>query len=230
MTVKQIVLVMMADVPLEGHGNSLRGYFAKKFPQFDILHNHKKDGTFLYLYPRIQYRIINGTAYIIGIEEGVNLLREIEPLIEMVELKGKIYSIIKKQLVSEDVRFGLTDSLNRYSFIRPWMALNEKNYIFYKRIRAQKNKDEFLRNILTGNLLSIAKSFGYIVDHEITVTNSKFQETEIFLKGTPMLGFLGTFSVNFEIPDYWGIGKSVSRGFGTVVKTRGRSYRDKEDI
>ncbi|NOX21076.1 MAG: CRISPR-associated endonuclease Cas6 [Nitrospirae bacterium] len=45
-----------------------------------------------------------------------------------------------------------------------------------------------------------------------------------------LLGFLGTFSVNFEIPDYWGIGKSVSRGFGTVVKTRGRSYGDKEDI
>jgi len=24
--------------------------------------------------------------------------------------------------------------------------------------------------------------------------------------------------VNFEIPDYWGIGKSVSRGFGTVKR------------
>ena len=43
-----------------------------------------------------------------------------------------------------------------------------------------------------------------------------------------MHGFLGTFSVNFEIPDYWGIGKhvvseanlSVSRGFGTVIKKR----------
>jgi hypothetical protein len=34
-----------------------------------------------------------------------------------------------------------------------------------------------------------------------------------------MLGFLGTFSVNFEIPDYWGIGKSVSRGFGTIIRT-----------
>jgi len=32
-----------------------------------------------------------------------------------------------------------------------------------------------------------------------------------------MIGFLGTFSVNFEIPDYWGIGKSVSRGFGAVI-------------
>jgi len=30
--------------------------------------------------------------------------------------------------------------------------------------------------------------------------------------------FIGTFSVNFEIPDYWGIGKSVSRGFGPVKK------------
>lgn len=27
-------------------------------------------------------------------------------------------------------------------------------------------------------------------------------------------------SVNFEIPDYWGIGKSVSRGFGTVMKVK----------
>jgi len=33
-----------------------------------------------------------------------------------------------------------------------------------------------------------------------------------------MLGFLGKFSVNFEIPDYWGIGKAVSRGFGTVKR------------
>ena len=36
-----------------------------------------------------------------------------------------------------------------------------------------------------------------------------------------MLGFLGSFSVNFEIPVYWGIGKSVSRGFGTVLKNWG---------
>lgn len=34
-----------------------------------------------------------------------------------------------------------------------------------------------------------------------------------------MRGFLGTFTVNFEIPDYWGVGKLVSRGFGTVVNT-----------
>ena len=34
------------------------------------------------------------------------------------------------------------------------------------------------------------------------------KETAVFFKDL----------VNFEIPVYWGIGKSVSRGFGTVVK------------
>jgi len=34
------------------------------------------------------------------------------------------------------------------------------------------------------------------------------------------MGFLGTFSVNFEISDCWGIDKSVSRGFGTVKRIK----------
>ena len=38
------------------------------------------------------------------------------------------------------------------------------------------------------------------------------------LKGVPMLGFVGTFRVNFAIPEHAGIGKSVSRGFGTVER------------
>lgn len=41
---------------------------------------------------------------------------------------------------------------------------------------------------------------------------------------TPMLGFLGTFSVNFEIPDYRGTGKSVSRGVGTVKRVDTPSF------
>lgn len=31
-------------------------------------------------------------------------------------------------------------------------------------------------------------------------------------------GFKGTFAVNFDLPDLIGLGKSVSRGFGTVRK------------
>ena len=33
-----------------------------------------------------------------------------------------------------------------------------------------------------------------------------------------MLGFSGEFKVNFNIPDFFGFGKGVSQGFGTIVK------------
>ncbi|MBC7362911.1 MAG: CRISPR-associated endonuclease Cas6, partial [Candidatus Aminicenantes bacterium] len=69
-----------------------------------------------------------------------------------------------------------------------------------------------------GNILSMSKSLGYTVTEPIRAEIKNFKEVSAKLKDVPMIGFLGTFSVNFEIPDYWGIGKSVSRGFGTVKK------------
>jgi hypothetical protein len=64
----------------------------------------------------------------------------------------------------------------------------------------------------------MTKGLGYTVPDPIKAKIANIREVSTSLKGTPMLGFLGTFSVNFEIPDYWGIGKSVSRGFGTVKR------------
>lgn len=218
MIIQQSTLKLKTEPPLSAHGNSLRGYISNQFPQYDILHNHRDGGKFTYLYPRIQYRIIKEEGYIIGIEEGCNLVRLIESKIETVTLKDKIHKISQKQITSEDVQFGITDFVITYSFIKPWLALNEKNYNDFIHARAKKDKDVILKSILAGNLLSISKSLGYIVEQQINVASLSLSETEAFLKGTPMLGFLGTFSVNFGIPDYWGIGKSVSRGFGTVKR------------
>lgn len=222
MTIKQAILKFQTDPQLAGHGNSLRGYIAGQFPQYDILHNHNKDGSLLYLYPRVQYRVIKGIGYLIGIDEGIPLIRLIEGKIENITLKGYDYRITQKQLVSEDVQFGIAKSLINYHFIKPWLALNEKNYLEYMKMGSQRKKDLILSDVLKGNLLSLAKGLGYVVDEQIKVASLNLEERECFLKGTPMLGFVGTFSVNFSIPDYWGIGKSVSRGFGTIK-------RDKKD-
>jgi len=32
-----------------------------------------------------------------------------------------------------------------------------------------------------------------------------------------LLGFLGSLRTNFQLPERWGIGKSSSRGFGTLI-------------
>lgn len=218
MILNHTIVKIQTYQPIKAHGNSLRGYIADKFPQYDILHNHKKDGKLLYLYPRVQYKILNGEAHIIGLEEGVEIVREIEPQIEKIIVNRETYHVRRKQTIFEKIRFSSENYFIKYTFLKPWLALNENNYDHFMELKRATLKDSLLKKILIGNILSISKSLGFIVEQEIKLKSINFREKKVFLKGTPMLGFLGTFSVNFEIPDYWGIGKSVSRGFGTVKK------------
>ncbi|MGQ9817977.1 MAG: CRISPR-associated endonuclease Cas6, partial [bacterium] len=98
-----------------------------------------------------------------------------------------------------------------------------------QKLVAWSKRKQLLEKILIGNIISISKSLGYTIFEPIKANLIKIKEVTTKLKNIPMLAFLGTFSVNFEIPDYWGIGKSVSRGFGTIIKTddrtQSREYR-----
>ena len=105
-----------------------------------------------------------------------------------------------------------------YVFLTPWLALNEENYGKYTKLTNWQAKKELLAKTLVGNIISMSKGLGYTISEPIRADILKVREVKTFLKGTPMLGFLGEFCVNFAIPDYFGLGKSVSRGFGTVVK------------
>ena len=107
-----------------------------------------------------------------------------------------------------------------YRFLTPWLALNEENHRKYQRLRSWNEKKEMLSKILIGNIIAMSKGLGYTVPAPIEVELGRLREVPARLKGTPMIGFLGDFKVNFEIPDYLGLGKSVSRGFGTVKRQR----------
>ncbi len=219
MKVKQRIVQIITQEPVKGYGNSLRGYIANRYPDIELVHNHRKDGSLIYIFPRIQYKVISGTPFLIGIEEGVDIVRAIEEELNEVEIGSEVYPIIKKVSIEEEVCFGISEHQVRYNVISPWLALNEENYKRYNLLNSQIKKIGLLKKVLTGNLLYLSKGIGYVVLEQIKVSELKIKERETYLKGTPMLGFLGTFSVNFEIPDYWGIGKSVSRGFGTIIRT-----------
>ncbi len=219
MNIRQSVLRLMTNAPIKVPGQALRGYIASLYPACPIVHNH--DGKrYLYIYPRIQYRVSKGDAYIIGIEEGDEIVREIYMKVERLELNGATHSVLKRQIETGSVHFGLTDSPVTYRFAMPWLALNEENYRTFRQMKSLNAKTEFLKKVLIGNLLSMSKSLGYVVDREIQVDHISVGDCDAYLKGNAMLGFLGDFSVNFEIPDFWGIGKSVSRGFGTIKSIR----------
>ncbi len=212
-----ITLVFKADHNVKQPAATLRGFIARRFSEIVVLHQHNGQKN-IYSYPWVQYKVIDGVLMIIGISEGVEPLREVYSELQSIELGKDRYEIVERKMGEKEAQLGIISSLEKYKFITPWLALNEKNHKKYQKLGTQAKKRELLEKILIGNILSMSKGLGYTVPGPIEASIIKMREVQTSLKGNPMVGFLGGFSVNFEIPDYWGIGKSVSRGFGTVKK------------
>ncbi len=197
----------------------IRGYLGNMFWHRPELHHHRGDGSLVYRYPVVQYKIVNDECILIGFGEGGEVLKEVFQELRVINLNGTWQEVISRSIETYLVQFGIASNPISYVFLTPWLALNEENYEKYQRFGSEEKRKELLSRVLVGNILSIAKSLGYTVKEEIRAEIKRIRETSTKLKGTPMLGFWGEFAVNFEIPDYFGLGKSVARGFGTIVRS-----------
>ncbi|MCG7847567.1 MAG: hypothetical protein MIO93_00095, partial [ANME-2 cluster archaeon] len=59
------------------------------------LHQHHTD-RLIYRYPLVQYKIIDGTPTVIGINEGAEVLKEIYDQYNEINLGGNIYEIMER--------------------------------------------------------------------------------------------------------------------------------------
>lgn len=217
MKLKTLTLTMQSDETITENAAKLRGFFATEFNNYILLHQHKGD-KFVYSYPLVQYKMISNIPLILSMKEGVEALKDIYNKYHNIKLGRNSYEIVEKVIKTKEEELGIKNGNINYSFLTPWLALNEKNYEKYQGLGSWIKKKEFLAKILTGNIISMSKGLGYTILELIKIEIGFLKEVKTSLKGTPMLGFLGTFSVNFAIPDYFGLGKSVSRGFGTVKR------------
>ena len=201
----------------------LRGYIASKFPQYLELHNHIGENSYNYGYPMVQYKTFNGVPGVIAINDASNVLIQAFQEIDEIDLKEEVLDIMEKGYSVKKCAFGIIEEMRLYSFISPWMALNRKNYEQYKNSKEDK-KSRLLKKILIGNILSMSKYLNYTVSDQINIL-IKLKPIEVNFKNQQMIGFTGEFMVNFEIPDYLGLGKSVSRGFGTIKRVKEGVFR-----
>jgi hypothetical protein len=73
--------------------------------------------------------------------------------------------------------------------------------------------------MLTGNLLSFAKGMGIMLEKELVCKILSLEEPQLIqVKGVKMMSFDVEFKSNLSLPNYMGIGKHASFGFGTVVR------------
>lgn len=213
---KTFTLTIKSSQSIRGSSVQLRGFFASKFNEYTLLHQHNTD-KFIYAYPLVQYKMIHKVPTVIGINEGANVLSEIYDKYNEIRLNNDVYEIVEREISYKKEQFGISDKFYTYKFETPWFALNQENFTDrYQRMGSEEQK-ELLRKTLVGNILSMSKSLGYSVPSQIKC-EPNLQPGIGSMKGVKIATFKGEFMVNFLIPDYFGLGKSVSRGFGTVKR------------
>lgn len=204
------------------YSSKIRGYFGNKYKEYEVLHNHRDNG-FVFEYPKVQYKIIDENPLICALNEGCSIVAKLGVLEDEITIDHKSFDISQKEIIKKKVNFGINNDYIEYKFLSPWMALNQKNIHKYDKCN-NIEKEEFLKSILIGNIISMSKGIGYTVPNKIYAWIN-LEEINVKLKGINMKAFKGTFKTNFIIPDYLGIGKSVSRGFGTVKAVKGNEFK-----
>lgn len=217
----------MEELLVIDDARQLRGFFGHEYKNRPEFHHHLPTGL-IYQHPLIQYKVLDGAGWITGLKEGAFLLLSMKPP-EEVYIRNKHIRVVNHRFIRIKTTFGITEEPIRYQFGTPWLPFNSENYRQFERMqRDQSRVDELLGKTLIGNLLSLSKAVKYAVPSRLQVSLDLKLAGEFTLKppdrrpfgsntqkpGLKMLGFKGEFEVNFALPNLWGIGKSVSRGFG----------------
>lgn len=208
------VVLQPSDIP------KLRGYFIKKFPDTHLFHNHLPDSGFLYKNPAIQYRVIDSHPALIGINDGMELMKRVFMEIDSLKIGDNIIQTFERTISIKECDYGQCEEIFSYRFHSPWMALNQENHREYQGLNAVE-QNQRLRAILKNNLKTLSKGFNYwIPEVDKLQVDGCFNPVEMSFHNQKMQCFTGEFSTNFIIPEYLGLGKQCARGFGVVTQAK----------
>lgn len=188
-----------------------------------LFHNHNDEESLRYAYPLIQYKRINGKAAIVCMNEGVNVIGEyLSSGLRDFEINDTSIRLTIENAIPRITTAQVWDSSFRYK-INNWLALNSKNYKSYIELEGSADRIIFLEKILTGNILSFFKGAGISVNRNIECKILSINQTRLHtFKKTKLMAFGVTFKCNATLPDYIGLGRHVSIGFGTVIKEKSK--------
>ncbi len=216
-----ITKIQFPEIALQHRdAHKLRGYFGQLFrDESPLLHNHYKDGSLRYKYPAVQYKVIHQIPTLVGTGEGARLLQELFLKIKELNIDGRVFTIQSKNIEHRNFSTGYAGEMIDYQFATRWMGLNSENFKTYQAMRSKSDQKKLLQGILVGHALHFFKN------HEIMLQPTErlmavvdLQPKKAKIKDQEMIAFEGSFSINAELPDYIGLGKFSSRGFGTIVR------------
>lgn len=183
-------------------------------------HHHLDDG-YLYRYPLIQYKTINKKAAIVCIEKGVDEIhRFFQKPDWSIFIGDKKLELKVDKLFLNRFNMQVWNTMFSYKIVK-WLGLNQKNYKEFENIESASEKINFLENILKANILAMAKGLEWTVGKPIELVITEYNEPQpVVFKKQKLLGFDLKFKTNVFLPNFIGLGKAVSHGFGIVKQLK----------
>ncbi len=215
LTVRFQNAITLSELPL------FRGAVISKVPEDTTLfHNHLQD-SFRYRYPLIQYKRIGGKAAVVCIGEGTDAIGQFFANADFdLQIGSRRETFRVEQVIPDRCLIQIWEHTFRYT-CRKWLPLNQTNYDTYMHLEGVAERALFLQKILTGNILSMCTGLGVQIEKNILCEVTDISEMDIYrYKGVRMAGFDIEFKSNLSMPDYVGLGKGVSLGFGMIHQTR----------
>ena len=196
-----------------------RGAVINSLRQKNILyHNHVED-KFRYAYPLIQYKRIHHQAAIVCVGDGLKAIHELFASDNFLfHIGGKEVEMKMDYVKFYDNDISLCDNVQHYR-LRNWLPLNSGNYTKYLNAESLVEKIQILERVLIGNILSFLKGVDIHLEEQLAlhITNITDQRSVAY-KGVKLMAFDIEFKTNLYLPEYIGIGKNASVGYGTLTK------------
>ena len=182
-----------------------------------LFHNHNGDG-FNYSYPLVQYKKVKGSAVVLGINQGavaVERLFGMESTFSC-QLGNRNIELELASIRTESLFSCCCESDNTYR-IRYWLPLNCENYKEYQQAEGLIERIAMLEKILVGNVLSFGKGIGIHFEFPVICRILKLEDPGLSrYKNVELMSFSAVFRCNVFLPEYIGLGKSSSMGYGIV--------------
>ena len=213
-----------------------RGAMAYKVGlEHDWFHNHNNEtGGFHHRYPLIQYKAQphdGGFRPMLlcvdeGIEEAHHFFSQPDWSLELKRSNGGqvAYETMPMRIAKLDVQQYTLNHWDRdfHYRIHNWQALNTDHYLTYRKLEGIAERFAFLEQIAANHILSFARGVDWQIPERFDVKITKLQgEKYIQYKGVYVLTFTLDFKTSLSLPDWIGLGKGGSVGFGVVRRQRG---------
>ena len=225
---ESITARLITDKPIKKTPYQVKGVFMKQFSDEKIVPFLDGRLRSKYLYPRVQVKIINEQIYILGINEGVESVVLLLKNLKSFSFGDLLINVDDVEVEENKDSVLLTDTLLRYRFITPWVALNAGGDSKYKRLEDDE-KPLFLNKLLGQNLLFLSKELGLNISSKIftKIEVESLEPEKVDENGWK--SFSGEFKTNFILPSFIGFGNGITRGFGSIFSLNNINNIEFED-